>query len=106
MKFELVQFPAADVTEMAAEQAEDEDVQRARPDGDPDGDPVAAIEAAAARLTADARSEGERIGASLAELAAVVHGSALRGQEARPPGQGARPLGNFRSDRFSKGDAR
>ncbi|XRQ03337.1 hypothetical protein ACN3XK_42940 [Actinomadura welshii] len=95
MKFELIEFTAEDVPEWGPEQPEEEFLG----DAGTDGDPVVAIGAAAARLTADARAAGERIGASLAEIAAVVRDSAPRTQGARPPG-------NFRAGRFSKGDAR
>ncbi|RFS85493.1 hypothetical protein D0T12_10700 [Actinomadura spongiicola] len=97
MKFELVEFPEAGVPESTVEPPEDEAVRS----GVPDGDPVAAAEAAASLLVAQARAEGERIGAALAEFADIVDGTPPQGTrwpEARPPG-------NFRAGRFSKGDA-
>jgi len=95
MKFELIEIPVEDAPERHAEQPEEE----AAEDAAADGDPVAAITAAAARLTADVRAEGARISASLAELAALV-------PDPEPRWQGTRPPDNFRPGRFSKGDAR
>ncbi|RKS74715.1 hypothetical protein BZB76_3232 [Actinomadura pelletieri DSM 43383] len=97
MKFELVQFPETDVPESTVEPPVDEAV---RP-GVPDGDPVAAVNAATAHLAAQARAEGERIGAALTELAGIVDGAPPQGTR----WQAARPPGNFRAGRFSKGDA-
>ena len=97
MKFELIESAVAgDVPERAADLPEEAD---GGPAGT-DADPVAAVGAAAAALGAAARAEGRRIEASLAELAAVVHGAAPPGPVAGPP------PGDFRPDRFSKGDAR
>jgi hypothetical protein len=78
MKFELVEFPEPESPDA----------------GD---DPVAAINAAAGRLVTEARAEGERIDASLAELAAVVSRRAPAGAA----GTDLRPPGNFRADRFT-----
>ncbi|QKW35097.1 hypothetical protein HUT06_14530 [Actinomadura sp. NAK00032] len=95
MKFELIEFAAADdVRERAADQLEEE----AGRHPETDVDPVAAIGAAVAALTAGVRAEGLRIEASVAELAAV--------REPAPRRPWARPPADFRPGRFSKGDAR
>lgn len=105
MKFEFVQLPDSEPAAKVAARRDDEAVRR----DEAGGDPVAAVNAAAARLIADARSEGERITASLGELASLAEpvspAEPAAVPDPAPPHRRAKPPSDFRSDRFSKGGA-